>query len=44
MWKVVAEIVRLFDFELEDPKMVWKLQGSWFVKQGQIPMRFRKRL
>ncbi|KAL8897199.1 MAG: hypothetical protein Q9192_002703 [Flavoplaca navasiana] len=43
MWKVVADTVRTFDFQLEDPGQVWKLYGSWFVKQGPIPMMFRRR-
>ncbi|KAL8759746.1 MAG: hypothetical protein Q9199_000552 [Rusavskia elegans] len=43
MWKVVADIVRTYDFELADPDMVWKVYGSWFVKQGPIPMKFHKR-
>lgn len=43
MWKVVADTVRTFDFQLEDPGEAWKLYGSWFVKQGPIPMMFRRR-
>ncbi|PGH33547.1 hypothetical protein GX50_03619 [[Emmonsia] crescens] len=44
MWKVVAEFVRHFDFELEDPRAEWNIQAGWFVEHEGLRLRFKRRV
>lgn len=43
MTKVVPQIVRNFDLEMQNPEREWKTYNMWFVKQQDFYVRLRPR-
>lgn len=43
MSKLVPQLLRNFQFELENPDVEWKLTGYWFVKQTGLICRVSQR-
>ncbi|KAH7022261.1 putative P450 monooxygenase [Ilyonectria destructans] len=43
MSKLVPQLLRNFQFELENPNVEWKLTGYWFVKQTGLICRVSQR-
>jgi len=43
MFKVVPQLLRDYDVELDDPDKEWTLRGYWFVKQTGLMCRITRR-
>lgn len=43
IYKTVATLVALYEFELANPQKVWKIRNSILPKQSGVEMRIRKR-
>ncbi|PMD27973.1 hypothetical protein NA56DRAFT_696994 [Hyaloscypha hepaticicola] len=43
MTKLIPQLVRNFDFELEEPDKEWKTVNVWFVKQTNFNCRIKLR-
>jgi cytochrome P450 len=43
MTKLIPQLVRNFDFELEKPDQVWETVNVWFVKQKNFNGRVKLR-
>jgi cytochrome P450 len=43
MSKLIPQLVRQFDFELEKPDTPWKTANYWFVKQFDFNVRVKER-
>lgn len=44
MSKMVPQLLRRFDFELEDPSKEWQLHDYWFVRQTGLLCKVKKRV
>ena len=44
MYKLIPQLFRRYDLELDDPKRDWTLQNAWFVGQKGLTVRVRRRL
>ena len=43
MYKVVASLIRVFDFELAEPEKEWKFGTGSFVTVTGVDVRIRRR-
>lgn len=43
MCKLIPQLVRKFDFKLEDPNAQLKTYNAWFVKQADLKVTVRER-
>jgi hypothetical protein len=41
--KLVPQLVRQFEFEIESPEKPWKTANYWFVKQTDFNVRVKAR-
>lgn len=41
--KLIPQLIRDFDFELEDPGKGWSTKSAWFVKQYDFRCKVRRR-
>jgi len=42
MTKLVPQIVRNFDFELQRPDVEWSCKNYWFVKPADFQVRIKR--
>jgi hypothetical protein len=43
MSKLIPQLVRKFDFELENPNKEWETENFWFVKPVDFRVRVKPR-